>query len=232
MCCKRNPNSSVRASHASRSARNLISFALNSKEDGRFFGGAELVHWCKDRLVEDEEGFFLPHYRYRPNPSRHVNIRTTDDETYAVVDTTDGKYRVLEEIEWARAIFELFEGAIFLHQGMSFLVKEISHETRIGKLEKTNVEWTTRQRDFTWVEVCEACVIRADAKRSDIDAIETLRIREIQGAPLPAYYGRIKSKCQTICPRAAVMTSFCSYIDRLWVLQGWPTEQHLGCGRH
>lgn len=36
----------------------------------------------------------------------------------------------------------------------------------------------------------------ADAPCSDIDAIETLRIREIYGAPLPAYYGRIKSKAE------------------------------------
>jgi hypothetical protein len=35
---------------------------------------------------------------------------------------------------------------------------------------------------------------------SDIDAIETLRIREIADAPLPAYYGRVKSRsCLPAC---------------------------------
>ena len=116
-------------------------------EDIPYFG-ADLPQLCNERLVEDE-GFYLPHYRYRPNPSKHVSIRTTDDETYTVIDITEGRYKVLEEIEWSRAIFELFEGAIFMHQGQSYLVKELSHDQRLGKLEETNVEWTTRQRDYT-----------------------------------------------------------------------------------
>lgn len=99
--------------------------------------------------MPDEEGFYHAHYRYRPNPARHVNIRTTDDDTYSVVDITDGRYKVLEEIEWARAIFEVYEGAIFMHQGQSYLVRELSHDKKLAKLERTNVEWTTRQRDFT-----------------------------------------------------------------------------------
>lgn len=119
-----------------------------SEEDVAYFG-PDLPAMCKERLVPDEEGFYLCHYRYRPNPSKHVSIRNTDDETYTVIDTTDGRYKVLEEIEWARAVFELFEGAIFMHQGQSYLVKELSHDQRLGKLEMTNVEWTTRQRDFT-----------------------------------------------------------------------------------
>ncbi|CAD6569915.1 MAG: hypothetical protein CYPHOPRED_003651 [Cyphobasidiales sp. Tagirdzhanova-0007] len=166
-------NSFILEAHLQCAANEL---PVHPKDDIPFFG-SDLAQICNERLVVDDEGFYLPHYRYRPNPSKHVSIRTTDDETYTVIDITDGKYKVLEEIEWARAIFELFEGAIFMHQGQSFLVKELSHDQRLGKLEQTNVEWTTRQRDYT-----------------DIDAIEALRIREIANAPLPAYYGRVQIK--------------------------------------
>jgi DEAD/DEAH box helicase domain-containing protein len=108
-------------------------------------------------LVVDEEGFFHCHYRFRPFPTRHVSIRNTDDETYQVIDTSNGRYKVLEEIEWKRAIFELYEGAIFMHQGHSFLVKHLNHDRRFAELERTNVEWTTRQRDFTCVPLLPIC---------------------------------------------------------------------------
>lgn len=119
-----------------------------SEEDIPYFG-PDLPQLCNERLVPDEEGFFHAHYRYRPYPAKHVSIRSTDDETYHVVDVTDGRNKILEEIEWARAIFELYEGAIFMHQGQSFMVKELSHDRKMARLERTNVEWTTRQRDFT-----------------------------------------------------------------------------------
>jgi len=164
-------NTFVLESHLQCAAQEL---PVHPEEDIPYFG-PDLPQLCKERLVPDEEGFYHAHYRYRPYPAKHVSIRSTDDETYHVVDVTDGRNKILEEIEWARAIFELYECAIFMHQGQSFLVKELSHDRKMARLERTNVEWTTRQRDFT-----------------DIDAIETLRIREIHGAPLPAYYGRIR----------------------------------------
>lgn len=125
------------------------------EEDVPYFG-PDLLQLCKERLVPDEEGFFHAHYRFRPYPAKHVSIRSTDDDTYHVVDVTDGRNRILEEVEWARAIFELYEGAIFMHQGQSFLVKELSHDRKMARLERTNVEWTTRQRDFTCAALCRS----------------------------------------------------------------------------
>lgn len=49
-----------------------------------------------------------------------------------------------------------------------------------------------------------------DINTRDVDAIETLRIREIADAPLPAYYGRVKSKA--VCLSHAILLSL------IWVL--------------
>jgi DEAD/DEAH box helicase domain-containing protein len=115
-----------------------------SDDEGYF--GTKLAQICKERLVVDEESFYHCHPRLRPNPARHVSIRNIEDENYAIVDTTSGKYAVLEEIEWSRAVFEVFEGSVFMHQGQTFLVREINHDARIAKLEKVNIDWTTRCR--------------------------------------------------------------------------------------
>jgi DEAD/DEAH box helicase domain-containing protein len=114
--------------------------------DDQIYFGSKLAQICTERLVVDEENFYHCHPRFLPNPARHVSIRNIEDESYAIVDTTGGKYAVLEEIEWSRAVFEVFEGSVFMHQGQTFLVREIQHDSRIAKLERANIDWTTRCR--------------------------------------------------------------------------------------
>ena len=119
--------------------------------DDEIFFGPSLANMCSERLVADEEGFYHTHAKFRPFPAKHVPIRNTEDDHYDIVDITDGRYRVIEEEEFSRALFEVYEGAIFMHQGSSYLVKEVNHDTRIAKVAAANVNWNTKQRDFTFV---------------------------------------------------------------------------------
>jgi DEAD/DEAH box helicase domain-containing protein len=43
-----------------------------------------------------------------------VNIRGITEDMYTVIDTTNGKNHVLEEIEASRASFEIYEGKIYI----------------------------------------------------------------------------------------------------------------------
>ena len=204
-----------------------------SEDDIRYFG-PDLPQLCKERLIADEEGFFHCHYRYRPYPSKHVSIRTTDDETYHVIDTTDGRHKILEEIEWARAIFELYEGAIFMHQGQSYLVKEISHDRKLAKLEKSNVEWTTRQRDFTWV----AWSIQNEEMRlisGNVDWTETstpsrhCASERSMGRPCQRTMVGSRVRAGPESPmrhNTDVAIPLRSHDHRLWLLQGRQAQQH------
>jgi ATP-dependent helicase YprA (DUF1998 family) len=45
----------------------------------------------------------------------------------------------------------MFVGAIYMHQGNTYLVQELDTEKRMAKVISVNVEWTTRQRDFTYI---------------------------------------------------------------------------------
>ncbi|ROT38704.1 P-loop containing nucleoside triphosphate hydrolase protein, partial [Sodiomyces alkalinus F11] len=147
---------------------------INPEEDAQYFG-ADLPRVCDERLLKDVSGFYHCHDRFRPVPSRFVAIRDAEEEHFAIIDITHGKNTVLEELEASRATFTVYDGAIFLHQGNKYLVRDFQPDRRIARVEKVNVEWTTQQRDFT-----------------DIDPIETEAIKRIAGSLSKAFYGTIK----------------------------------------
>jgi len=60
---------------------------------------------------------------------------------------------VLEEIEPSRAIFSLYEGALFHHQGAGYLVREVRFTERIALVERRAIPYFTRPHDFTDVEI-------------------------------------------------------------------------------
>lgn len=144
--------------------------------------GKNLLEVCKERLMPDPDGlgFYHTHPRFRPLPSKHVNIRDTEDDHFAVVDITHGRNVVLEEVEASRAFYTLYDGGIFLHQGRTYLIKDFRPDSKIARVQLAKVPWTTQQRDFT-----------------DVDPIETEQVRRITTLDNPnsrirAYFGRIK----------------------------------------
>ncbi|KAG7005584.1 cutinase transcription factor 1 alpha [Physcia stellaris] len=147
---------------------------IRPDEDKAYFG-KQLPEIADERMVKDPLGFYHCNDRFRPHPSKCVAIRDTEDGHFAVVDITNGRNIVLEEVEPSRAFFTIYEGGIFLHQGHTYLVKEFSPEQRIAKVSLVKVDWTTQQRDYT-----------------DIDPIETEAIRKIPDSLSRAFFGAIK----------------------------------------
>ncbi|KAF9070382.1 P-loop containing nucleoside triphosphate hydrolase protein [Rhodocollybia butyracea] len=149
-------------------------------QDKQYFGPL-LKGICQEKLHRDGEGWYHPHNKYLPLPSKHISIRGVQEDKYVLVDVTKSvaSARILEEIEISRAIFEVYEGGIFIHQGRPFIVQELNHDSKLVKLIQVDVNWTTKQRDFT-----------------DVNALQTHRIREIKGSPHHAFYGRVEIFCQ------------------------------------
>ena len=147
---------------------------IRPDEDSRYFG-KQLPEIAEERMVKDPLGFYHCNERFRPHPSKCVAIRDTEDGHFAVIDITNGRNIVLEEVEPSRAFFTIYEGGIFLHQGYTYLVKEFSPEQKIAKVTLVKVDWTTQQRDYT-----------------DVDPIETEAIRRIPDSLSRAFYGAIK----------------------------------------
>lgn len=147
---------------------------IRPDEDEEYFSKL-LPEITSTRMRKDDLGFYHTDERFLPHPSRYVAIRDTEDDHFAIVDITNGRNVVLEELEASRAFFTIYEGGIFLHQGRKYLVKEMSTDRMIARVEYVQVDWTTQQRDYT-----------------DIDPVETEAIRRIPSSLSRAFYGTIK----------------------------------------
>ena len=147
---------------------------IRPDEDKQYFG-KQLPEIAEERMVKGPLGFYHCNVRFRPQPSKCVAIRDTEDGHFAVIDITNGRNIVLEEVEPSRAFFTIYEGGIFLHQGYTYLVKEFSPERKYAKVTLVKVDWTTQQRDYT-----------------DVDPIETEAIRRIPDSLSRAFFGAIK----------------------------------------
>ncbi|GJE86964.1 DEAD/DEAH box helicase [Phanerochaete sordida] len=148
-----------------------------SVEDEKYFGPL-MKEICESRLVKDQDGWYHTHPKFLPHPAKHISLRGSNDDEYSVVDVSrlarGGTARILETMETSRALFELYEGAVFIHQGLTFIIQEVSHDSKMAKLIRSDVNWTTEPRDFT-----------------NVDPTQTYRIREIRNSPHRAYYGKI-----------------------------------------
>ena len=136
-------------------------------EDQRFFGNTSSL------LSElEKEGRLRKRYgRWHPAPSisypaQDINIRSTSGQSYAVIDGRDGQ--LLETVEASVAFFLVHPGAIYLHQGESYLIRELDLARRIAWAEPRPVDYytltmethdiritkTVKQKDCGTVKVC------------------------------------------------------------------------------
>lgn len=137
---------------------------------------------CQDKLNKDDMGYYRTDPRYLPWPAEKVSLRAIDDIMFAVVDVTNNRNVVIEEVEAVRTSFTLYEGGIFLHQGFPYLVKEFNFEGQYAKVERVKVTWNTQQRDF-----------------SDVDPIEIQMVKKLHppamevASDIPVFFGRIQT---------------------------------------
>jgi DEAD/DEAH box helicase domain-containing protein len=120
-----------------------------SERDQSYFGDtlkAELASMEKDRLLRWRNGkwYYPPDIAY---PAQTVNIRSTSGKNYAIVDTADDS--LLETIESATAFYQVHQGAIYLHQGDTYLVTKLDLESRTAYVEPADVNYYTRATELS-----------------------------------------------------------------------------------
>lgn len=115
------------------------------ESDGDFEFFPKVENFDMTHLEKLENGCF----GYGQKPI--INIRKSDnDPDTLVIDSATN--RIIEKVELDRVSFTLYEGAIFIHQGKSYLVIYLEPDLRYAKVQRTHVKWVTRQRDFTDVD--------------------------------------------------------------------------------
>ncbi|RKP26654.1 P-loop containing nucleoside triphosphate hydrolase protein [Syncephalis pseudoplumigaleata] len=136
---------------------------IHVDEDRRWFG-PQLAQLCQAHLVEIN----AQHYRAHPDmgifPPGQVAIRgRSNEDDWSVIDVTGGRHVVLEVMDAVRALFSIYEGAIYLYQGRRYLVNSMDVVDRYVTVQQVHVSWLTQQRDYM-----------------DLDPLETLETRPLQ----------------------------------------------------
>ena len=117
--------------------------------DTEFFGH-ELL-WYADELVEDDflhvrdgaRWHLTPEVEY---PAEMVALRSSGG-IFTLVDAETGA--VLENVSEHAAYRQLHPGAIYLHQGESYLVSELDLDSRTAYAALTDAPYYTQARDYT-----------------------------------------------------------------------------------
>ncbi|MEW5705662.1 MAG: DEAD/DEAH box helicase [Actinomycetota bacterium] len=100
------------------------------------------------KLKEHKSKWFLSAPGF---PARKVNLRSASESVYDIVEEDSGQ--LLGTIEQTQAFFEVYPGAIYLHQGDPYLVRLLDFENQIALVVKSKGDYYTEPRKDTWIDV-------------------------------------------------------------------------------
>ncbi|XP_061350533.1 uncharacterized protein LOC133295696 isoform X2 [Gastrolobium bilobum] len=84
-------------------------------------------------------------------PSHVVNIRAIESVRYSVIDQK--RKKVLEEIEESKAFFQVYEGAVYMCQGKTYLVEKLDLSIKTAFCNEADLKYYTKTRDYTDIHV-------------------------------------------------------------------------------
>ncbi|KAJ7298096.1 hypothetical protein O6H91_Y016800 [Diphasiastrum complanatum] len=84
-------------------------------------------------------------------PSSIVSMRGIDREKYTVINQITNE--TIEEVEASKAFFQVYEGAVYIHQGKTYLVKTLDIAAKVASCIQADVKYYTKTRDFTDIHV-------------------------------------------------------------------------------
>jgi DEAD/DEAH box helicase domain-containing protein len=106
------------------------------------------------------------HHAGREAPHRRVDIRSAGGNRYRIVIEETGE--LLGTVDGSRAFWQVHPGAIYLHQGEQFEVRELDQIGHAAVVSRADPDYYTQSRDITDIEVVEENerIIREDVPTS------------------------------------------------------------------
>jgi len=77
-------------------------------------------------------------------PQQETNLRTISNATYAIVDITDGRNEVIGQVDSISAPELVYPEAIYLHQGESYIVRQLDQAARLARVERLDADYYTQ----------------------------------------------------------------------------------------
>lgn len=103
----------------------------------------------------DSRYFVAPTIDY---PAALIDIRSASNIRYDLVLEPSG--RVIETIDGDTALFQLYPGAVYIHQGQNLLIQDLDLTTRVARASLKDVPYYTQTEDFTELSVLQTTMDR------------------------------------------------------------------------
>jgi DEAD/DEAH box helicase domain-containing protein len=103
-------------------------------------------------------------------PAEAVSLRSTGERPVVIQEVSDGKPTVIGEVDRETAPVLVHEGAVYIHEGRTFLVSRLDWDNRLAEVTPTEVDYYTDAAEAVDLEVLEV-----------FDADETAALRRAHG---------------------------------------------------
>jgi len=80
----------------------------------------------------------------RELPATQVNLRTISNATFAIVDVTGGRNEVIGQVDSISAPELVYPEAVYLHQGESYIVRQLDLPARVARVERLDADYYTQ----------------------------------------------------------------------------------------
>jgi DEAD/DEAH box helicase domain-containing protein len=126
-------------------------------QDGERFGKEDLGEMLRYLEEKGTVHHVEKHWYWTQDvyPAEKVNLRTTTDGNFVVVDTSQGKEEVIAEVDFTGAHTTLYEGAVYLCESEPYAVEKLDYANRRAYVKKTQGDYYTDAIDYTNVAILE-----------------------------------------------------------------------------
>lgn len=128
--------------------------------DERLFGPtfAEVMARLEESGVLEYRGerWFISGISY---PAERVNIRSVSGSMFTLLDESNN-YRMLEQVDGATALLRVHPGAVYLHQGETYLVTRLDLDAQTAYVRPVDVDYYTTPREINDVRIVRSWQVR------------------------------------------------------------------------
>jgi DEAD/DEAH box helicase domain-containing protein len=129
-----------------------------SRSDREFLGArweaaAEQLQSAGELRRRNREGAIFVPRRSGSYPAAEVSLRSASPDTFSIVDVSSGE--VIGSTEAARAHSTVHDGAVYLHMGRSYEVRQLDLEQRRALVAPFSGDWFTQPKRVTDTEITQ-----------------------------------------------------------------------------
>ena len=103
---------------------------------------AEILDYLADQMIlrKVENRWYWMSENY---PAVDISLRSASTENFAIIDTTDGKTRVIGEVDRFSAPMLIHEGAIYIHESIQYHIDQLDWERQKAYAREVDVDYYT-----------------------------------------------------------------------------------------